>query len=125
MANPPNNLPTGGKRPRRPGSMPQLPQGDSFWINLGVSVLLLLLLAGAYSYFAGTPEGKPQEIAISQLAQDITAGKVASIIVNGDDLEATYIASTEKLSKKEPESSLTDTLSNYNVPPEALTAVSI
>ena len=38
--------------------MPNVPQGDSFWVNLATSILVLLLLAGAYSYFAGGPAAK-------------------------------------------------------------------
>ena len=114
-----------GKRPKRPSGMPQLPQGDSFWINLGASVLLLLVLAGAYSYFAGEREAKPDQIAISQLAQDIQAGKVSAVVVNGDDLAVTYVDKTEKESKKEPDAALTTTLTNYGVTKESLDKVSI
>jgi len=114
-----------GKRPRRPSPLPKLPQGDSFWINLGVSVLLLLVLAGTYSYFAGESAQKPDQIAISQLAQDISAGKVSAVVVNGDDLAVTYIDKTEKESKKEPDAALTATLTNYGVTKEALDKVSI
>jgi len=114
-----------GKRPKRPSNMPQLPQGDSFWINLGASVLLLLVLAGAYSYFAGEREAKPDQIAISQLAQDIQAGKVSAVVVNGDDLAVTYVDKTEKESKKEPDAALTTTLTNYGVTKESLDKVSI
>src|SRR6185436_18404169 len=114
------------KRPkRRMPNMPQLPQGDSFWINLAISVLFLLMLAGAYSYFAGNPQDKPQEIAVSQLAQDIAGGKVKSVVVDGDDLSITYLDDTEKKSKKEPDAALTGTLTNYGVAKEALDRVSI
>ena len=114
-----------GKRPKRPSNMPQLPQGDSFWINLGGSVLLLLVLAGAYSYFAGESQDKPDQIAISQLAQDINAGKVQTVVVNGDDLAITYVDKVEKESKKEPDAALTTTLTNYGVTKESLDRVSI
>ncbi|MDB5225252.1 MAG: ftsH [Candidatus Adlerbacteria bacterium] len=123
MAETPKDLPT-GKRPKR-SNIPQLPQGDSFWINLGVSVLLLLMFAGAYSYLAGDTQEKPEEIAISQLAQDMSAGIITKIVVDGDDLAVTYADQTEKKSKKEAESGLTETLANYGVAKEALDRVSI
>ncbi len=119
------------KQPKRPTNMPQLPQGDSFWINLGMSVLLLLMLAGAYSYFAGTAAEKPEEIAISQLAQDINKGLVQEVKVDGDNLAITYLPAgagadkVEKESKKEPDAALTDTLTNYGVTKESLDAVVI
>ena len=116
-----------GKRPNR--RMPQLlppkmPQNNSFWLNLATSVLLLLLLAGAYTYFAGGGQ-QPEQIAISQLALDIQANKVSSILVSGDDLSITYADKTKKESKKEPDTALTQTLANYGVSKDALDKVSI
>ena len=105
--------------------MPNVPQGDSFWVNLATSILVLLLLAGAYSYFAGGPEAKTSDIALSQVAADINAGAVKTIEVSGDDLTLTYADESEKKSKKEPESSLSDSLKNYGVSIEALNKVSI
>jgi len=111
--------------------MPNVPQGDSFWVNLATSILVLLLLAGAYSYFAGGPEAKTSDIALSQVAADINAGAVKTIEVSGDDLTLTYLPAqagadeSEKKSKKEPESSLSDSLKNYGVSTEALNKVSI
>ncbi len=105
--------------------MPQMPGGgDSFWLNLAGAVIVLLLLAGAYSYFAQTTT-TPTTIPLSQVAQDIEAGKVSSINVNNDDLTLTYTDHTQKLSKKQPEESLTQTLSDYGVPKSDLATLSI
>ena len=115
------------KKPVRRGmpQMPRMPKGDSFWVNLATSVLLLLLLAGTYSYFAGNGASAPQEIALSQVAADINAGSVKSIEVNGNDLKVVYADKVEKKSKKEPEASLSDSLKNYGVTQEALAKTSI
>jgi cell division protease FtsH len=115
----------GGKRRGGMPQMPKMPKGDSFWVNLATSVLVLLLIAGAYTYFMGEGEDAPQEIPISQLAQDIEAGKVATVVVSGEDIQATYADQSEKKTKKEPGAALTETLSNYGVSKEALTKVSI
>jgi len=116
----------GNKRgPRRLPPVPKMPRGDSFWINFATSVVLFLLLAGAYTYFVGAGKEEPQEIPISQLATDITAGKVATIVVDGDNLDVTYADKSEKSSKKEPDAALTQTLSNYGVSKEALGKISI
>jgi len=125
MATPQKN--TQQKKPGRRGmpQMPHMPKGDSFWVNLATSVLLLLLLAGTYSYFAGTGSTAPQEIALSQVAADINAGSVKSIEVNGNDLKVVYADKVEKKSKKEPEASLSDSLKNYGVTAEALAKTSI
>jgi len=115
------------KRPRR--SMPQMPQlpprGDSFWLNLATAVVVLVLLAGAYSYFAGTGTAAPETIAVSQVASDINAGKITAIVIDGDSLDITYTDKTEKISKKEPDSSLTQTLANYGVDKGALDKVTL
>ncbi len=112
-----------GKGPLPP--MPKMPRGDSFWVNLATAIVLLLLLAGAYSYFVGEGTPKPQDIALTQLAQDVDRGLVASIEVDGNDLKIVYQDDSEKQSKKEPDAALTDTLINYGVSTQALNAVSI
>jgi cell division protease FtsH len=106
---------------------PKLPQAGSFWLNLGVAILSILLLASIYSYIVESNKNSPEQIAISVLAGDVTAGKVKSITVNGDDLDIMYAdeASTKKISKKETDTALSDTLSNYGVTSEALKNVSI
>jgi cell division protease FtsH len=52
-------------------------------------------------------------------------GKVDTIQVEGSKLVAKYEDGAEKISKKEPESSLSDTLKNYGVTSEELSAVKI
>jgi cell division protease FtsH len=103
----------------------KVPGGDSFWFNLVTSIVALVVLAGAYTYFAGTTAKPSSDIAISQLAQDISAGKVTSIVVDGDDLTIEYNDKTEKTSKKEPDAALTQTLANYSVDKGQLDKVSI
>ncbi len=110
--------------PKMPGN---LPKGDSFWVNLATSILLLLILAGAYTYFVGSNKAAPAVISISQVAQDIQAGKVIMVSVNGDDLDLTYndASSTQKTAKKEPDTALTQTLFNYGVTSAELAKVNI
>lgn len=110
------------KRPQVP--VPKMPRGENFWVNLATSIFMLVLIAGAYTYFAGGNKNA-EDIAISQVAQDMQAGKVSSILVNGDDLSITYADKTEKKSKKEPSTALTQTLTNYGVSKEQLNKVSI
>jgi cell division protease FtsH len=112
----------GGRRGLPP--LPKIPKTDSFWVNLISSIFVLLLLASAYTYITGAAK-KPTEIPLSQLAQDIGAGNVSKIVVDGDNLDATYTDQSEKTSKKEPESSLSETLVNYGVTKEQLGRVSI
>ncbi len=110
------------RNPRRP--LFPLPGGGGLWANLFTALLIFLLLASIYSFFAGSA-GNPENIPLSQLATDITAGKVSSIVVSGDDLKITYADKSEKASKKESGTALTQTLDNYGVTPDALRKVSI
>jgi ATP-dependent Zn protease len=114
----------GGKRMPPVPPLPKMPRGDSFWVNLASSIFILLLLASAYTYFMGADK-KPVDIPISQLSTDISGGLVTSIEVDGDNLKIIYNDKSEKTSKKEPDSSLTQTLTNYGVSKEALAKVSI
>ncbi len=126
--NPQPNPGRGGKGGRGLPPVPplnKLPKTDSFWVNLAGGVLVLLLLASAYTYFTGSDKKKPVDIPISELASDISSSSVASIIADGDNLDITYNDKSEKTSKKEPDSSLTQTLINYGVSKEALAKVSI
>jgi cell division protease FtsH len=125
MSEPEEKQPKGGKRMPPVPPLPKLPKADSFWVNLASSVLILLVLASAYTYFAGEGKKKPVDIPVSQLASDIIAGSVSTIVVDGDGLTITYADKSEKISKKEPDAALTQTLTNYGVSKEALAKVSI
>lgn len=118
-----------GKKPEnqgRKGGLPPMPPMNSFWVNLGAAVLGIFLLAGAYSYIIEKKQGGPEQIGISQLASDITDGKIASIVVSGDTIEAVYKeGEAKKTAKKEAGTALSNTLSNYGVTAEALKSVSI
>jgi len=125
MANPQNeqdNKKTGGA-----GKGPKLPKTDSFWLNIGVAILAIFILASVYSYIAETSSQKPDQVAISTLASDISAGLVKQITVDGDEVTAIYndTDQTKKISKKEANTALSDTLSNYGVTGEQLKHVSI
>lgn len=115
------------KKPGQKGPAPKMPKMNSFWLNLGVAVLSIFILATIYSYIAESNNQKPEQIAISTLATDIIEGRVTSIVVDGDDVTATYNdeAKKEKLSKKETNTALSDTLANYGVTAEALKKVAI
>jgi len=112
--------------PRPPNSRKIIPTG-SFWVNMASSFILLFLLAGTYAYLSESAKNVPVDIPISALAQDITAGRIKSITVDGEDVSATYndASSTIKTSKKEPDAALSQTLYNYGVPASAVDKVLI
>ena len=83
-----------------------------------------MLLAGAYSVFLESFKEVPA-LSLSDLVKKINAGEVKSISINGDDLNVTLGDDSAFIAKKEPESSLLQTLSNYGVSKEALDKVAI
>src|SRR3989338_9090580 len=95
-------LPKKGKKiiitrtPKGPG----LPPGRSMWTQGILALVIFFLLASIYSTIANNSDVR-EEISISTLAQDVTLGRVTSILVTGDKLDVTYIDGAEKTAKKE------------------------
>ncbi len=105
------------------------PSAPSFFSNIFTILLVFLALVSLYSFFTER-KTKVAPVSLSTLATDIqntdpNAPKVTEVDVQGTDLTILYNDGTKKESKKELESSLTDSLKNYGVSPEALTAVKI
>jgi cell division protease FtsH len=84
------------------------------------AVLIFMLITAVYLTISGSVQKKAPEISISDLAKNVSEGSVKKIIVEGESLEITYNDDTVKKSKKETESSLSQTLFNYGVKSEAL-----
>ena len=110
-------------REGKPG-MPKLPEGGNFWGNFATTILVFLVIVGVYSFVVGQRE-KPEEVSLSQVAQDIVAGSVSKIVIEGDKLTVTYPENVEREAKKEGDTALTQTLVNYGVTPEQLSKLTI
>jgi cell division protease FtsH len=127
----PLNLPGAGKNDKK-GKKPKVPQKRgffglppaSFTSNLITTVLVFLLLTSAYSLFVGL-NTSPPSVSLSQVATDVEAGNVTAIKVSGDQLTLTYKDETQKISTKDPDSGLPETLATYGVTPAELQAVAI
>jgi|TARA_Y100000310_G_scaffold345866_1_gene471929 cell division protease FtsH len=113
-----------GKGPKRKFPMLKMGTGGKFWNNLLTTFLIFVIIISAYSMFVESREDV-EEIAVSELAQQVTAGEVETITVKGEELEIVYVDGTERESKKEADTALTDTLENYGVTNEALNAVTV
>lgn len=98
--------------------------GGQFWGNLITTVLVLLVIIGLYSLYAEQRE-KPAEVSLSQIAQDIGAGSISEIVIEGEKLTVKYKSGEEKEAKKETDTALTDTLVNYGVTPAQLATLNI
>ncbi|MFA5933840.1 MAG: ATP-dependent zinc metalloprotease FtsH [Candidatus Paceibacterota bacterium] len=87
-------------------------------------VLIFMLIVVLYSIIANNHKDIPV-ISLSELTQNIQAGLVKNIQVDGEDLSIDYKDGTVKKSKKESEASLSQTLVNYGVKPEELASTTI
>ncbi|MFZ2149850.1 MAG: ATP-dependent zinc metalloprotease FtsH [Minisyncoccia bacterium] len=110
------------KEPERKGK--KLPKQTKFSNNILGAVVFFMLITAFYLMISGDKKEIP-EIAISELAQNVSAGEVKSILVEGDKLTVTYKNEEIKTTKKEVNSALSQTLFNYGVKPEALAETEI
>ncbi|MFO7807182.1 MAG: ATP-dependent zinc metalloprotease FtsH [Candidatus Moraniibacteriota bacterium] len=92
--------------------------------KIGIAVLLFLVVSGLVSLYS-TPLEKPDKISLSQLAQEINEGKIEKIEVEGNKLAIETTEGKKKESLKEPQSSLSESLSNVGVSKESLKDVNI
>ncbi|MDP3646285.1 MAG: ATP-dependent zinc metalloprotease FtsH [bacterium] len=99
--------------------------GPSLWIQLAIAFGVFIFLSFGYSLIRQYIAAESEEIPLSQIAADITAEQITAITVAGDTITATYTDETEKTSRKQSESSLTQTLSDYQVTAAKLGAVKI
>ncbi len=102
-----------------------VPASPSIWVQLAAAFAVFIVLSVGYSYARQYFTDKSEEVPLSQIAVDIEAGKIASIQVAGDKITATYVDEAKKTSRKERESSLVQTLSDYGLAIEKLAAVKI
>ena len=101
------------------------PRGPSIWVQMTAALVIFLVLSAGYSLIRQYITTQSEEVPLSQIAQDIEAGSISSIDVAGDKITATYADESEKTSRKETESSLTQTFSDLELSPEKLAAVKI
>ena len=114
----------GGELPWLSGGKVPMPPKSDWWSGLTSTFLVILIVYSLYTlFFGGQPE--PAKIPLSQLANDIQSGLVTSVSLEGDSFTATYADKTEKKGKKEADASLSQTLANYGITPEALSKVEI
>ncbi|KKW08158.1 MAG: Lysyl-tRNA synthetase [Candidatus Kaiserbacteria bacterium GW2011_GWA2_49_19] len=94
-------------------------------MQLMTAFIVFLLLSAGYSSVRQYITAKSEKVPLSQIAADIGAGKISAVTIEGDIIKAEYADKTEKTSRKETETSFTQTLANYNVAKEKIDAVKI
>ena len=116
-----------GSRPKKDKKTPKQAQGDgpNLWMQMAAALAVFLIITVGYSLVRTYLVEQPEEVPISRIATDISRGAIKSILVEGDKVTAVYLDESEKISRKESGTSLTDTLANYQLPAPALAAVEI
>jgi ATP-dependent metalloprotease FtsH len=87
-------------------------------------ILIFILLSFLFSLFSRSP-GERKTISLSELVSSIQEGKVKEIVVSGDDVLVYFKDGSLAISKKETESSLTQSLINLGVDREKLKEIQI
>jgi cell division protease FtsH len=138
------NKPSNKKVPNNKNKKQNFINGPmNLFTKIANAILIILFVSVLYSMIF-TGGSKPQQISISQLANDISAGLVQKVEVKGDDLNITYNSTSTatstvatstasstaanlvvKKAKKEEGVALTQSLFNYKVSEEALSKVDI
>ncbi len=90
-----------------------------------IFILLIFIIISAVFTLFSEPFKKEEEISFSQLVEDINQEKVKKITVSGSELSILYQDETEIESRKETESSLSESLMNLGVSAEKLAKLEI
>lgn len=109
---------------KKPGRNKKLSKKGLLYQNIFRAVVILFSLVLIFSFVSQSQE-KPEQIGIADLASKIEAGEVSEIVVNGDEINITLVDETVLVSHKELEIGITQTLNNYGVSPEALSAIAL
>ena len=92
--------------------------------NIIIILLVFFVISGIVMVY-NTPVQKVNNVTLNELANQINDQKVKDIQVEGEKLNITLTDDTKEISRKEAESSLSESLKNYGVDPEKLRSVSV
>ena len=92
--------------------------------NIGVAFLVFLLLSGIFILYS-TPQKPPVATSFSDLAKQVTDGKVKTIEVDANELKTTLNDGTIEKTTKETGTGLVETLKNYGVDSTKIQSVNI
>ncbi len=85
--------------------------------NISLVILIFLVISGLFILYSA-PVKKPVSITLSDLVGQINEGKVKQIQVEGNNLNIELYDGVLEKATKEAESSLTESLNNYNIDKE-------
>ena len=100
------------------------PPPHNSWGNFVNVFVLILLFVTVYSFISSS-NNQPEDITLSQLANDIQAEQIDKVIVAGDRLTVVYKDETEKRGQKEEHTALSDTFVNYGLTAEQIKSIAV
>ncbi len=94
--------------------------------NIGVVIVSLLVLALLMNLLTST-QVQPENVAINRLVEEISAGQVSKIEINGDKLQVTLKDANVKPQhvKKELSQSFSELMTDYGIKPEQLKGIEV
>jgi cell division protease FtsH len=95
------------------------------WIRVVLAIGLIVLLVLAVDFLSDRVLGNSDSIGIPELVQQVRQGNVASIAVRGDDLTVQYTDGTIVRARKEPNTSIYETLTLLGVDSSTLNRIDI
>jgi len=98
---------------------------SSRWIRNGLIYLIITFMVAALFYNVYSASTSLDVVPITTVAQDARDGRIARILLSGDELRITRSNGSEVLSRKETGADLTDVLTNLGVTQEMLNAITI
>jgi hypothetical protein len=80
------------------------PDGMNIWAQLAIAAFIFLAISAGYSFIREYIAQQEETIPLSQVATDISAGKIAELQVSGDSVRAFYypVATTSATSTATP-----------------------
>ncbi len=114
---------TKGDKKKTRRNLPKIPKGN-LWGNIATTLVVFLLLMSTYSLVTDFIKDTP-EMPLSELAAAVEKGEIKKIVVKGNSLNITLKDDTEKVSKKESEAGLAETLASYGVSPSELSKIEV
>jgi cell division protease FtsH len=89
--------------------------GSRWMRNSFVYLMILVAVIAIVVVFFRPSSNSTETVDISEVISKAQAGQVSKIVVKGDNLDVTYTDNTEVKSRKEPNSSITQTLADNGV----------
>ncbi|MES2216293.1 MAG: ATP-dependent zinc metalloprotease FtsH [Patescibacteria group bacterium] len=110
------------KTPKGPRGF--FPRQMSFVSIIATAILIFLLITGIYSQFS-TEKVPAAQASLSEIAADIQKGTVTTLKLEDNNVVAEYADLSFKKAQKEPDSSLTESLTNLGVTSAQLASTTI